>query len=83
MKVLCGYFIRDDYFPSGGAVMVEVSKSSQIEKAFDQRMVTLNHKKSFAPRKIDGWVMTWYLPESLAFGKLRVVKDNAETEGYS
>ena len=82
MKVLCAYGIRDDYFDSEGAVMVEVNKLSQVEKAFDQRMTSLNHKKAFAPRKIDGWYMRWWLPEYLAFGKLKVV-ENAETENFS
>lgn len=82
MKVLCGYLINDDYFESEGAIMVEVDKLSQVESAFEKRMITLNHKKSFAPRKIDGWIMAWYLPEFWAFGKLKVVDDAKTKDDY-
>ena len=78
-KVLCGYVIRDDHFEGEGAVVVEVHKFSGIEKAFNERMASLNHKKAFAPRKIETWYMSWYLPQSLAFGRLKVVGD-AEIE---
>jgi hypothetical protein len=79
MKVLCGYLISDDFFESEGAVMVEVEKLSQVEKAFESKMISMNHKKLFAPRKVDGWFMSWYLPEYWAFGKLKVVA-NAEAK---
>ena len=84
MKVLCQYLLRDDHFEGDGWIMIEVNKIGQVQKRFDERMISLNHKKAFAPRKIDGWIMTKWLPESLAFGKLRLVEgcDDEETSRH-